>query len=136
MQSLISSSLFAPVLVITSSSLLFTQSRYTLFGMYFPKSVTNSVAGTKSYVRLCNDGSHLVGPCFNVRCRFLGGYLNDIFQVYTIVSIYRVLRVFWCLAPSRLWCIEPALSAATPDHGKVGVFPLVSLRMFFVYQVA
>ena len=42
----------------------------------------------------------------------------------------------WCLAPSRLWCLAPALSVATLDHGKVGVFQLVSLRMFCVYQVA
>ena len=42
----------------------------------------------------------------------------------------------WCLAPSRLWCLAPALSVATPDHGQVGVFQLVSLRMFCVYQVA
>ena len=42
----------------------------------------------------------------------------------------------WCLAPSRLWCLAPALSVATLDHGKVGVFQLVSLHMFCVYQVA
>ena len=25
--------------------------------------------------------------------------------------------VFWRLAPSRLWCLAPTMSVATPDHG-------------------
>ena len=36
----------------------------------------------------------------------------------------------------HLWRLAPALSVASLDHGQVGVFQLVSLRMFCVYQVA